>query len=88
MNITIYKTEQCAYCIPTVKYIKNHGIEPIVIDITYNTQLANEVSKAVHSMQVPVVTTANSLDEINHDNYFTGWQLSKLNQFIKQVKGE
>ena len=88
MNITIYKTETCSYCPQTIKYLENHGVKPKIIDITYNHQLALRVQKATHSVQVPVVTTAESLDDIEHGNFYTGWQLSTLNKFIKSVKGE
>lgn len=88
MNITIYKTVNCAYCPQTIKYLENHGVTPKIVDITYNHQLALQVQKATHSTQVPVVTIAESLEAIEHDNFYTGWRLPKLNQFIKQVKGE
>jgi glutaredoxin len=83
--ITIYKTENCAYCPQTIKYIENKGITPTVIDITHDTELARKVSEAVHSVQVPVVTTAQ-LDQLTSDNFYTGWNLRKLNKFIEETK--
>lgn len=86
--ITIYKTEKCVYCAQTIKHIESKQAPYKVIDITDDTKLANEVAKATHSLTVPVVTIAPSLDEIEHDNFYVGWNLRKLNKFIQTVKGE
>lgn len=88
MTIKIYKREGCAYCDQTIRYIENHGATYKLIDMTTNQQLGHEVATAAHSINVPVVTIADSPSEFTHENMYVGWNIPKLNQFIKTVKGE
>jgi glutaredoxin len=88
MKITVYKTNTCAYCPQTIKYLDNHQAPYQLVDITYNVELANQVAKASHTTKVPLVTTAESLEDLTHENFYTGWNIRKLNEFIRQAKGE
>lgn len=86
MIITIYKTATCAYCAETVRIIESRQGKYRLIDITDDTKLANEVAKASHAMTVPVVTIAESLDDLTHDNFYVGRNNQKLLKFIERTK--
>jgi glutaredoxin len=77
--------EGCAYCEQTKAQIHKKGGTYILVDMTNNPKLGNEVAKAAHSINVPVVTTAKSPAEFTHENMYVGWNLSKLNQFIERT---
>jgi len=80
--ITIYSREGCAYCHQTEQYITKMGGTYRVIDTTNDSVLGNEVAKAALSVNVPVVTIANSPAEFNQDNFYVGWNINKLKKFL------
>lgn len=87
-TIKIYKTESCAYCAETVRTIESKGGNYKLIDITNDIDLANEVANKTHSMTVPVVTIADSLDDLTSDNFYVGRNNVKLMKYIAWSKGE
>jgi glutaredoxin len=78
--------EGCAYCEQTKRFITQRGKTYEVIDMTHNAELGNRVAKAAHSMNVPVVTIADTPEEFTFENMYVGWNIKKLLKFIEETK--
>lgn len=75
MEIKVYSTEFCPYCVSLKEFLKEHSIEFQEIDVTKDQKLQEEMIDKSGQMGVPVI-------EIG-DEIIIGFDREKISQLLK-----
>lgn len=61
MDIKVYSTPSCVYCVKVKDYFKKHGVKFTDYDVSKNQKYAEEMVKKSGQMGVPVVLMGNQV---------------------------
>ena len=72
--ITVFTTNQCAYCVMVKKFLTMKGTEYKVVNIEDEPEIRKSLFKKTGSMTVPIIQ--------KDEKYLVGWNPGKLAAFI------
>ena len=55
MNVTVYTSPECAWCMKVKEYLDNRHVPYNEIDVASNRELAMEMVRKTHQRVIPVV---------------------------------
>lgn len=74
MKVKVYSTPTCPHCNMAKKYLSSKGVSFENVDVSSNSQAAEEMVKLSNQMGVPVITVENEV--------VVGFDQEKLNSLL------
>lgn len=75
--ITVFTTNQCAYCVMVKKFLTSRGKEYEVVNLEENPGVRQSLLQRTGAMTVPIIQIG--------EQYVVGWNLPRLSSLINNA---
>ena len=82
MSVTIYSTPTCPYCKMAKEYFKEKGVEFEDIDVSVDTEKAEEMVQKSGQMGVPVIAINEERSTTGAEEIVVGFDRDKLAELL------
>lgn len=79
MNIKIYSTPTCPYCVMVKKYLETKGFKYEDVDVSANASLAEELQKKSGQLGVPVTIISKD----NKEEIIVGFDKERIDTILE-----